>query len=122
MALTGRAALAALIGVLAVLAFRAWTAVLVVEGLVLAGIVADLIMAAAVRPVRMTRSGDTSVRLGETASVTLVLENPGRRPLRGLVRDAWEPSARAAPSRFTVRIPGEGRASVTVSDAPQLWP
>jgi uncharacterized protein (DUF58 family) len=118
MALTGRAALTALIGALVVLAFRTAAAVLAVEGLLLAGIVADLIMAAGVRPLRMTRSGDTSVRLGETASVTLVLENPGRRRMRALVRDAWEPSARAAPSRFNVRVPGGGRASATVSLTP----
>jgi uncharacterized protein (DUF58 family) len=118
MALTGRAALVALIGALAVLAFRTPVAVLAVEGLLLAAIVADLILAAAIRPLRMARSGDTRVRLGETASVTLVLENPGRRPLRGMVRDAWEPSAGAVPARATVRIPGGGRASITTALTP----
>ena len=118
MALTGRAALAALIGALVVLAFRSTAALLVVEGLVLTGIVVDLILAAGVRPLRMTRSGDTSVRLGETASVTLLLENPGRRPLRAFVRDAWEPSARAAPARATVRVPGGGRTSVITTLTP----
>jgi uncharacterized protein (DUF58 family) len=118
MALTGRAALAALIGALVVLLFRTVATLLAVEGLVVAGILADLVLAAGVRPLRMTRSGDTAVRLGETASVTLVLENPGRRLLRAIVRDAWEPSARAAPARATVRIPGGGRASITTSLTP----
>jgi len=118
MALTGRAALVALIGALVVLAFRTPATVLAVEGLLLAGIVADLMLAASVRPLRLARSGDTSVRLGETASVTLVLENPGRRPLRAIVRDAWEPSARANPGRASVHIPGGGRASVTTSLTP----
>jgi uncharacterized protein (DUF58 family) len=118
MALTGRAAVAALIGALVVLAFRTPAALLAVEGLVLAGVAVDLILAAGVRPLRMTRSGDTAVRLGETASVTLVLDNPGRRPLRAIVRDAWEPSARAAPARTTVRVPGGGRASITTSLTP----
>jgi uncharacterized protein (DUF58 family) len=113
MALTGRAALAALIGALVVVVFRTVATLLAVEGLILAGILADLILAAAVRPLRMTRSGDTAVRLGETAAVTLVLENPGPRTLRAVVRDAWEPSARAVPARATVRIPRGGRASVT---------
>jgi uncharacterized protein (DUF58 family) len=117
-ALTGRAALVALIGALVVLAVRTPAAVLVVEGLLLAGIVADLILAASVRTLRLARAGDTSVRLGETASVTLVLENPGRRPLRAVVRDAWEPSARANPARASVHVPGGGRASLTTSLTP----
>ena len=49
MALTGRAALVALIGTLVVLAFRTPATVLAVEGLLLAGIVADLMLAASVR-------------------------------------------------------------------------
>jgi uncharacterized protein (DUF58 family) len=118
MALTGRAAMAALVGALVVLLFRTVATLLAVEGLVFAGILADLVLAAGVRPLRMARSGDTAVRLGETASVTLVLENSGRRLLRAIVRDAWEPSARAAPARATVRIPGGGRASITTSLTP----
>ncbi len=95
MALTGRAALAALIGALVVLAFRTTAVLLAVNGLLLATIAADLVLAGRVRPLRMTRSGDTQVLLGETASITLTVRNPGRRPLRAVVRDSWPPSARA---------------------------
>jgi hypothetical protein len=79
MALTGRAALAALIGALVVLAFRTALVLLAVDGLVLAVIAADVALAGRVRPLRMSRSGDTRVLLGETASVTLTVHNPGRR-------------------------------------------
>jgi len=117
-AVTGRAAAAALAGVLVVLAFRSWLTVLVVAVALAIGIAADLLLAAAIRPLAMTRSGDTTVRLGETATVTLTISNPGRRTLRGLVRDAWPPSAGAAPRRAGTTIPPDGRADLTVRLTP----
>jgi len=113
MALTGRAALAALIGVLVVLAFRTTAVLLAVNGLVLAAIAADLVLAGSVRPLRMSRSGDTRALLGETASITLTVENPGRRPVRAIVRDSWQPSAHARPARVWLRIPARGRATLS---------
>jgi uncharacterized protein (DUF58 family) len=104
-ALTGRAAAAALAGVLVVLAARSWLAVIILAIALLAAVTLDLLLAAAIRPLRLTRSGDTTVRLGESATVTLTIANPGRRALRATVRDAWPPSAGAAPSRVTVTIP-----------------
>ncbi len=53
----------------------------------------DFALAAPVRHLSLTRSGDTSVRLGETADVTLTVTNPSRRPLRARIRDAWPPAA-----------------------------
>ena len=118
MALTGRAGLAALIGALVVLAFRTTAVLLAVNSLVLAAIAADLVLAGGVRPLRMTRSGDTRVLLGETASITLTVENPGRRPLRAVVRDSWQPSAHARPGHAVLRIPAHGRATLTTVLAP----
>jgi uncharacterized protein (DUF58 family) len=118
MALTGRAAAIALAGVLVVLGARTVAAIVIVEGLLAAGIAADLLLAAPVRPLRITRTGDSRVRLGETASVTMTIENPGRRPLRAVVRDAWPPSARAAPHHARLGVPGGGRASLTTSLTP----
>jgi uncharacterized protein (DUF58 family) len=117
-ALTGRAALAALIGALVVLAFRSAAVLLAVNGLLLAAIAADLVLAGRVRTLRMTRSGDTRVLLGETASITLTVENPGRRPLRAVVRDSWQPSAHARPARVLLRIPARGHATVTTALTP----
>jgi uncharacterized protein (DUF58 family) len=118
MALTGRAAAIALAGVLVVLGIRTVTAIVIVEGLLAAGIAADLLLAAPVRPLRITRTGDSKVRLGETASVTMTIENPGRRPLRAVVRDAWPPSTGAAPHHARLGVPGGGRASLTTSLTP----
>ncbi|WP_433541046.1 hypothetical protein ACQP10_06535 [Streptosporangium sandarakinum] len=113
MALTGRAALLALLGTLVVLfAPRPGPAVAGVALLLAALVAVDLLLAGGVRPLRFTRSGDRLVRLGETATVDLIVENPGRRRVRGLLRDAWPPSAGAAPgaSRWTSR-PGSAAAS-----------
>jgi uncharacterized protein (DUF58 family) len=119
MALTGRAAIVALIGTLAALAFRSAWAVLVVDGLIAGGIAADCVLAAGVAQLRATRSGDTRILLGQPGAVTLTVSNPGRRALRGVVRDAWPPSAGATPDRAAVQIPGGGQATLTTTLVPQ---
>jgi len=119
MALTGRAAAAAAAGVLIVLAFRTLAAVLAVDALILAAIGADLILAAPVRGLRLTRSGETRIRLGASGAVTLTIANRGRRPMRAVVRDAWPPSAAARPARARVSIPAGAQATLTTTLAPQ---
>lgn len=118
MSLTGRTALAALAGGLVVLAFRTVGAWLVVNLLLAAAVVADLLLAAGVQRLRITRSGDTQVLLGETATVTVTVRNPGRRPLRAVVRAAWPPSAHAVPGRAALRVPAGGQGSVTSTLTP----
>ncbi|MCF6526384.1 DUF58 domain-containing protein [Streptomyces sp. JJ36] len=93
MALTGRAALIAALGALLVGLLPGWTGLLAVEVPLLLAILYDLLRAAPVRKLRFTRTGDTSVRLGERASVSLVVTNPSSRTLRARVRDAWPPSS-----------------------------
>jgi uncharacterized protein (DUF58 family) len=117
-ALTGRAAAVALAGVLVVLAIRSWLAVAGLAVALLAAIALDVLLAAAIRPLRLARSGDTAVRLGETATVTLTITNPGRRTLRATVRDAWPPSAGAAPSRMSAVVPGGRQIQVVITLTP----
>ncbi|MEV6319201.1 DUF58 domain-containing protein [Streptomyces sp. NPDC051776] len=117
MALTGRTALIAALGALL---FPHWTGFLALNSLLALAILCDLALAAPVRSLRFTRSGDTSVRLGEQAHVHLVLENPSAHPLRAHLRDAWPPSswpvaAGPAASRHTLTVPpGERRRLATV--------
>jgi uncharacterized protein (DUF58 family) len=118
LALTGRAALAALAGALAILASRVPATVLAVNGLLLAAIAADLALAAPVRPLRLSRAGDTSVLLGQRAAVSLTVTNPGRRTLRAEIRDAWRPSAGARPHHQAVTLPPGGRAQLITSLCP----
>ncbi|MFJ9694269.1 DUF58 domain-containing protein [Kitasatospora sp. NPDC101183] len=121
MALTGRTALLAALGALLVgLLLPSWTGIGLVTGTVLLGVLVDLVLAAPVRTLRLGRGGDTTVRLGEPASVELTVTNPSRRPLRGRVRDAWAPSAWRpgtdhAASRHSLHVPaGERRRAVTL--------
>jgi len=119
MVLTGRAAVAAVIGALVVLGLSTFPFLLVVDGVILALIVADVILAAPVRPLRVARSGDTRIRLGETGTVTVTLDNPSGRTLRGTVRDGWQPSTRARPGRTQVSVPAGARKQLTTTLNPQ---
>jgi len=117
-ALSGRAAAVALACVLVVLAVRSTVTVLVIDGLLLAGVAADLLLAVPVSALRLARDGDRRVRLGETATMTISLANTSGRTLRAQVRDAWPPSAHALPARSAVRVSGGGAGSVTVTVRP----
>ncbi|MEU0957519.1 DUF58 domain-containing protein [Streptomyces niveus] len=94
MALTGRAALLAALGSIPVgLLAPSWAGMLAVNAPLSLAILCDYCLAAPVRTLRFTRSGDTSVRLGESAEVQLTVANPARRSLRAHIRDAWPPSS-----------------------------
>src|SRR5439155_16179876 len=82
--------------------------------LLVLGIVADLMLAGRVADLAMERSGATSTRQGESVTVTLAVTNTGRRAVRGVLRDAWVPSAGAAPRTHPLDVPpGERRRLVT---------
>ena len=74
MALTGRAALVALIGTLAMLLLRTRNGLILVDGLIAAAIVADIILAASVRQLSFARSGHTRILLGQQGAATLTIE------------------------------------------------
>ncbi|QHA05062.1 DUF58 domain-containing protein [Streptomyces broussonetiae] len=119
MALTGRAALLAALGSIPVgILEPGWTGLLAVNGPLALACACDFALAAPVRRLVLTRSGDTSTRLGETADVTLTITNPSRRPLRAQLRDAWPPSSWQAgteieASRHRLTIPPGERRRVT---------
>ncbi|GLW05336.1 lipoprotein [Microtetraspora sp. NBRC 13810] len=115
MALTGRAGLLAALGAVVVLvAPRPDLAFGGVCLLLVALVLADLALAGGVRPLRLRRSGDVAVRLGQSARVELIVENPGPRRVRGVLRDAWPPSAGASPRHLALDVPaGERRRLVT---------
>ncbi|THG30718.1 DUF58 domain-containing protein [Naasia lichenicola] len=117
MAVTGRFVLFVLIGIVPVLAFGVlfdaggaslaiWLLVSILLG------VLDLAFAASPRTVGVERTLPSRIRLGESADARLLVTNNGSRTLRGLVRDAWQPSAGANRTRFPMTIPaGERRAA-----------
>ena len=85
---------------------------------VVALVVLDLVLAASPRRVAVERSIPGRVRLGETAVSTLYLTNTGRRMLRAVVRDAWQPSAGPASARARVEIPAGERRSYQIALTP----
>lgn len=109
MILTGRTGLAALLGVLPI-AVSPWPATAFVVLLVTLAIAVmlDTVLASSPGALQLTRSGNTSARLGEPVDVAVTVHNPGRRRLRGTFRETWPPSARAEPSLHTVDVgPGQ---------------
>jgi len=119
MTLTGRAAIAAVAGALVVAGFGTGTALLVVNAVLLAAITADVLLAARVTRLSVTRSGDTKIQLGQTGRITLTITNSGPRRLRGIVRDGWRPSAAASPGRARIDLPAGGRGRLTTTLTPQ---
>jgi uncharacterized protein (DUF58 family) len=112
MAITGRTALVAALGALLAPLGSVW--LWIVEGVLLIGVAADVALAGRVADLRMSRTGATSTRLGQAVEVSLLVTNAGRRRVRGVLRDAWLPSAGAAPRTHRVDIPrGERRRLLT---------
>ncbi|QGZ49225.1 DUF58 domain-containing protein [Streptomyces sp. QHH-9511] len=124
MALTGRTALLAALGSLPVgILAPSWTGMLAVNAPLSLAILCDYAMAAPVRTLRFTRSGDTSVRLGDGAEVQLTVANPSPRRLRAQLRDAWPPSSwlpgtEQAVSRQRLTVPAGERRRISTTLRP----
>ncbi|MFI6948232.1 DUF58 domain-containing protein [Streptomyces sp. NPDC050422] len=124
MALTGRTALLAALGSLPVgILAPSWTGMLAVNAPLFLAILCDYALAAPVRTLQFTRSGDTTVRLGDSAHVQLTVVNPSRRRLRARLRDAWPPSSwfpgtDQTASRHTADVPAGERRRVTTQLRP----
>lgn len=97
--LTGRTGLAAGIGSVVV---AATSGLLHVPGLLCvaafeavlgAGIALDLAQCGRPQDLEFDRQGDTTARLGTQVRVSMLVRNTGRKPLTGVLRDAWPPSA-----------------------------
>jgi uncharacterized protein (DUF58 family) len=118
MALTYRAVALALLGLVPVALWPRgdtvrwwWVGMLLVLGL-------DALLATSPRVLTFEREGPGQVRLGEQTTTSILVTNTGRRRLRGLVRDAWPPSAGAATTRHTLDVAAGERARVTTTLTP----
>jgi uncharacterized protein (DUF58 family) len=111
MAISGRVPLLLLLGVVAVVLRPAmgtvWLWVLAV-GLLVA---VDVLLAPSPDRLSLERPPVGTVRLGEPTETRLVATNTSRRRLRGVLRDAWQPSAGASGNRHRLALaPGDRRA------------
>jgi len=91
-ALTSRAVLVALAGLVPVALLPAPLTVLVWAIVVVVLCAVDAVLAASPRELAVSRRLPASVRLSGTADAVLTLRNTGRRTARALVRDGWPPS------------------------------
>ena len=118
MVLTARAALLTLLGVVPVALAPGWTTLLGWAGLVLLVVVVDVLVAASPRALELRRRPLGAVRQDEPVDTEVVLTNPGRRRLRAVVRDAWQPSAGASPARQRLVVPGGASRRMVTSLRP----
>lgn len=119
MIVTGRAGLVALICVLPI-AVSPWPALtfVVLLAALLVVLAVDALLAGSTRRISFTRAGDTAARLGQHVQVILLAENTGARRLRGVIRDAWPPSARAEPRMHPVKMTAGQRVRLVTTLRP----
>jgi uncharacterized protein (DUF58 family) len=118
MAVSGRFVILLAIGAIPIVLIGVPAVILVWLALALALVVLDLVIAASPRRLVFERVLPGPIRAGESADAVLYVTNPGRRTLRGIVRDAWPPSAVATPGRAAIRVPGGERRALTVRLSP----
>lgn len=119
MVLTGRAGLIALLCALPVaLSPSPALTFAVLAVLLAAAVILDVALAGSPRSLRLTRGGPTSARRGQPVSVALTVDNAGRGRFRGVVRDAWAPSARAQPRTHAVDIAAGQRVQLDTTLQP----
>ncbi len=80
--------------------------------MLLAAVLLDIALAGSVRALEVSRSGPTSVRLGDSSTTMLTIVNSGSRTARAVVRDAWPPSAGITPRTHRIGIPAGERRRV----------
>jgi uncharacterized protein (DUF58 family) len=107
MAITGRLVLLAVLG----LALTPLTAAVPLgyAGILVVVVVVDLILAARIGTLTLTRDESSAVRLGQSGTSRLRVRNDGRRVLHAVVRDAWVPSAGVFPRTQQITV-GRGES------------
>lgn len=118
MALSGRAVLLVLLGLIPValvpsgLTVRLW----ILACLLL--IALDTVLAPHPARVRLERLPTAPLRREQPGHTTIVLTNDGRRRLRGVLRDAWQPSSGASGERHAIAVRPGGSIELTTSLTP----
>ncbi|HSO64643.1 MAG TPA: DUF58 domain-containing protein, partial [Ornithinibacter sp.] len=118
MAITWRAVVLALLGLAPVAlwpqpATVRWWVLLVVVLVAL-----DVLLASRPDVLRIVRGEPAQVRLGESTSTTLWVTNTSDRGVRGILRDAWPPSAGAADAVHELTVPPHERVRLTTRLVP----
>ena len=110
MAVSGRFVALVLLGLVPELLSPGWLTVLATIAVLLALLAADLLFAASLRRIDITRAEPENVTLNKSVDAVLTVRNNGTRTLRGSLRDGWQPSAGAQNPIQDIDVPaGEGR-------------
>lgn len=114
MVLTWRPLALALLTVPLVLLLGTWWGWALAVGVLVAVTATDLLLTPSPARLVVTRGGETSIRLGQSAQVSVLVANRGRRVARGRLRDAWVPSAGATGGVSPLRLePGRRHRHTT---------
>jgi uncharacterized protein (DUF58 family) len=114
MTITGRAVLLLALGVGAVVVRPESTTVGMWTGAVAVLVFLDYLLAPSPRHLVIERVPTSPVRVGEPTQTAVIVRNRGKRTIRGVLRDAWVPSAGATSNRHKLAVPaGEGVRLVT---------
>jgi len=112
---TGRLAVAVGIGVVPLVlaglsGFSGYAALGIWVALCAVLVAVDVILAGDPAAVTVTRRVPAQTRLGEPITVSVAVQNNGRRTLHAVIRDAWQPTAGATDVRQDTTVtPGERR-------------
>jgi len=79
----------------------------------------DVALAADPRDAVITRRVPARARLGEQVIVSVAVQNTGSRTLRGLLRDAWQPTAGAPEHRERLSVPPGERRRIEIALVPR---
>ncbi|HXH76869.1 DUF58 domain-containing protein [Nocardioides sp.] len=118
MVITGRVPLLLLLGLVPVVLRPAMSTVWLWFLLVAVATVVDWLLAVKPQSLTIERGDIGSTRLGHEAESRLTVGNLGTRPVRAVLRDAWQPSAGAENNRHQLRLAAGSRAVVTTSLRP----
>jgi uncharacterized protein (DUF58 family) len=105
MAISGRVPLLLLLGLVPVVLRPSLSTVWLWLLLVLLLVLADWALAPRPSGLNGSRSPTEAVRTGHPTQTTLHVTNASRRRIRGLLRDAWQPTAGATGSRHRLDLP-----------------
>lgn len=118
MVITGRVPLLLLLGLVPVVLRPSGGTVWMWLGVVAFVVLLDWLVATKPAHLSFDRPPVGTVRLGYPTSTTLTVANGGSRGLRGIVRDAWQPTAGAVGNRHKVRLTPGDRVLLTTALTP----
>ena len=118
MAISGWFVLLVAVGVVPVVLLDGTPGAVLWLGVLAIVVAVDLVLAGSPARLEFARDLPARLRLGESAPARLAIANLGRRPVRGTLRDAWEPSAGARPNRHRLRLAPDGSTVVTSTLTP----